>query len=377
MRGVFPLIRKEFLHIRRARRGLKLGLVRRAPVPPDRLRLRDYPRYQGHPAFGLGPEGSRTSRELIDRFVNSGRFVLLPTASAEKERDFFLETGQARVFVAIPPDFPARIRSGKSAPLQVILDGSDSNTAAVTLGYVNAVLESFSAQILAEIVVERAPSAFSRPPFTTRPRIWFNPELKSVYFIVPGIIGVIMMVVAVGLTSMALVQEREQGTMEALLASPLRPLPMVVGKLVPYGLIALIDILLILAASVLLFRLPFRGDLLTLIVPTCLFLLASLGMGLLISTLVDSQQAAWMTSLVLTLLPAIILSGFIFPLESMPWVVQTISYFFPLRYFLVVLRGVILKGAGFDDLLPQIQALAVFAFVILAVNAWRFQKAMR
>ncbi len=376
MRGVFPLIRKEFLHIRRARRGLSLALF--GPLflmivfgYAITLDIKDIP------LLVWDQEGSRTSRELIDRFVNSGRFVLLPTASAEKERDFFLETGQARVLMTIPPDFSARIRSGKSAPLQVILDGSDSNTAAVTLGYVNAVLESFSAQILAEIVVERAPSAFSRPPFTTRPRIWFNPELKSVYFIVPGIIGVIMMVVAVGLTSMALVQEREQGTMEALLASPLRPLPMVVGKLVPYGLIALIDILLILAASVLLFRLPFRGDLLTLIVPTCLFLLASLGMGLLISTLVDSQQAAWMTSLVLTLLPAIILSGFIFPLESMPWVVQTISYFFPLRYFLVVLRGVILKGAGFDDLLPQIQALAVFAFVILAVNAWRFQKAMR
>ena len=376
MKGVFPLIRKEFLHIRRDRRGLSLALF--GPVflvilfgYAITLDIKDIP------LVVLDQEGSRTSRELIGRFVHSDRFVLLSTASTEKERDSFLDSGKARVLVTIPPDFSARVRSGRDAPLQVILDGADSNTALITLGYVNAILESFSAETLEEIVGKRAPSAFSRPPFLTRPRIWFNPDLKSVYFIVPGIIGVIMMVVAVGLTSMAIVQEREQGTMEALLASPLRPLPMVLGKLVPYALIAIIDILLVLVASMLLFRLPFRGELLTLIVPTCLFLLASLGMGLLISTLVETQQAAWMMSLVLTLLPAIILSGFIFPLESMPGVVQTISYFFPLRYFLVVIRGVILKGAGFDALLPQIQALAVFAVAILAVNAWRFQRAMR
>lgn len=375
MKGLVPLIRKEFLHIRRDPRSLGLALV----VPLFLLILFGYAitlDIKDIPLVILDQENSRTSRELIGRFIHSGRFVLLSPASAEKEMDLFLEKGEARALITIPPDFSARLRAGKSVPLQVILDGADSNTASITLGYISAILESFSAQTLREIAGERAPSPFSRPPFTTQPRIWFNPELKSVYFIVPGIIGVIMMVVAVGLTSMAIVQERERGTMEGLLASPLHPLALVMGKLMPYGLIALIDVFLILATGILLFRLPFRGELLTLIVPTCLFLLASLGMGLLISTLVQSQQAAWMLSLLLTLLPAIILSGFIFPLESMPRAVQALSYLFPLRYFLVVLRSIILKGAGFAALLPQIQALALFAVVTLAVSAWRFQKGM-
>lgn len=376
MKGFFPLIRKEFLHIRRDPRSLGLALV----IPLFLLILLGYAitlDIRDIPLVVLDQEGSRTSRELIGRFLHSGRFVLLPPASVEKEMDHLLEKGEARALITIPPDFSARLRSGQSAPVQVILDGSDSNTASITLGYLSAILESFSAQTLQEIAQERAPSPFARPPFTTQPRIWFNPELKSVYFIVPGIIGVIMMVVAVGLTSMAIVQERERGTIEGLLASPLHPLALVAGKLVPYGLIALIDVFLILATGILLFRLPFRGELLPLIVPTGLFLIASLGMGLLISTLVQSQQGAWTLSSFLTLLPAIILSGFIFPLENMPRAVQMLSYLFPLRYFLVVLRGVILKGAGFPALLPQIQALTLFAVVTLVVSAWRFREGMR
>ena len=307
------------------------------------------------------------SRSLVDRFVTSGYFVLEKRLSAEHEIAGVLNRGQAKVALQIPKDFQREIFNGKATPVQVIIDGTDSNTANITMGYVKSILAAASLNVMFSLLNANGIAGIAgAAQLDVRPNIWYNPELASMNFLVPGIIGIIIMVIGAIRMSLSLVKEREMGTIESLMVSPLRPLELMIGKVVPYIIIVFIDLILIVAAACLLFHVPFRGSIILFLFLSLLFLGSALGAGLFISAVSKTSQVAWLLGFFVTILPSIILSGFIFPIESMPAAIQVISYLMPLRYYMIVLRGIILKGVGWSVLYPQ--ALILFAFAVLSLG---------
>lgn len=315
------------------------------------------------------------SRSLADRFVTSGYFVLERRLSARGEISGVLDRGDAKVVLHIPRDFQKDIFNGKATPVQVILDGTDSNTANIVMGYVKSIFASASLNVMFSLlnangIVGAAESAM----LDVRPNIWYNPELASMNFLVPGIIGIIIMVIGAIRMSLSLVKERENGTIESLMVSPLRPLELMIGKVVPYIIIVFIDLLLIVAAGCLFFDVPFRGSLALFLLLSLLFLGSALGAGLFISAVSTTSQVAWLVGFFVTILPSIILSGFIFPIESMPAPIQVISYLMPLRYYMIVLRGIILKGVGLTVLYPEALILLAFAALSLWASSLFFRK---
>jgi ABC-2 type transport system permease protein len=308
------------------------------------------------------------SRSLADRFVTSGYFVLKQRLSAEHETAAVLDSGQAKVVLQIPADFQKDLFNGKNTPVQVLIDGTDSNTANITMGYVKSILAQASTQVMFSLLNANGIAGVTDSSMLdVRPNIWYNPELASMNFLVPGIIGIIIMVIGALRMSLSLVKEREHGTIESLMVSPLRPLELMVGKVVPYILIVFVDLLLIMAAACWLFHVPFRGSIALFLFMSFLFLGSALGAGLFISAVAKTSQVAWLVGFFVTILPSIILSGFIFAIESMPVAIQVISYLMPLRYYLLVLRGIILKGVGWSVLYPH--ALILFAFAVLSLGA--------
>lgn len=363
LRRIRAIVRREFIDVRRDRRSLVLTFL----YPIFMLMLYGYGiRFDVNnvPLTVLDWDETPESRDVSTRLTSSGYFSRVRWARDERDVDDDLNGDTSRAAIVIPKGFSAAIRAGETGTVQALIDGSDSNSATISLGYALAIVNQYSLDLGGNAVTM---------PIQLRTRMWYNPELKSVNYIVPGIIAVIMMIVGALLTSLSIVKEKERGTIEQILVSPIRPLEMIVGKIVPYVGIALMNLVIIVAAGYVVFGVPIKGSLPLLAVFAVLYLVSSLGLGVLVSTTADNMTTAMVSAVFMTLLPSVLLSGFIFPIANMPLPIRAITYLFPGRYFVTAIRGIFLKGVGFEVLWPQAALLAVFAVVIVTFSASRFQ----
>jgi len=315
---------------------------------------------------------STKSRELISSFVNSGYFSLVGYIDSPAELDRLVNVGEVRAILAIPPDFERDLTVHKPVVVQVIIDGDNANTASTVMGYARTLIGEYS-----NVELQALPVAGSRlpiPVITVEPRIWYNPQLRSTLFLVPGLIAYISMITAVVSTALSVVREKERGTMEQVRMAPISPLTYIIGKTLPYLVISFVSAILVILSAMLLFDLPMRGSWLLLCLAIGLFLIGAQAQGLLISTIAETQQVAFQVALLSSLLPTMILSGFIFPISSMPIVVQWITHVVPARYFLVALRAIVLKGAGLMSFWQDLAALTIFAAVALSLASLRLRR---
>jgi ABC-2 type transport system permease protein len=315
---------------------------------------------------------SPASREIVASFTHSTYFDLVAAPEPGEDLDALVERRAARAVLVIPERFGRDVAAGRAAVVQLLLDGADSTTAATVLGYARALVSEANAELVAGALARagRRPS----PPLDLAPRVLYNPELESTQFLLPGLIGLLLMITAVLSTALSVVREKERGTMEQLRVAPLRTLELILGKTLPYLGISLLGTLIVLGTARLLFGVEIRGPLLDLLVVVLLYLFGALGFGLLISTIANNQTFAFQAGLITSLLPALLLSGFIFQIRIMPAWLQAITYLVPNRYFLVVLRGIILKGEGLATYWPQVGALLVYGLVVTALASLRLAR---
>jgi len=372
LQRVYGVMRKEFRQMRRDKRSMGLLLF----VPALMLVIFGYAitfDVKHVKVIVLDRDKSATSREFADGLFHSEYFDLAGTIERESEADWWLDAGRARAVLIIPPDFGRSIQDRRSVAVQVLVDGSNSNAANVTIGYLNAKVREYNlaqAQLTATAQGIRLPPL----PIAVEPRIWYNPELRSSQFLVPGLIGYMLMLVGTVATALSVVREKERGTMEQIIVSPVRSGEFIIGKTLPYLILCLLTSTLIIVSAMLLFDLPLRGSVVWLFVTTVIFLLGSLALGLWVSTVADTQQVALIIAMLITMLPAIIFSGMIFPIASMPKVLQWITYIVPPRHDIVIMRSIILKGTGPEAWTPELLYLVAFALVMLVIASVRMRK---
>jgi ABC-2 type transport system permease protein len=328
------------------------------------------------PTVVLDLDHSQESRELISRFTSSPYFDVQRELTDSRQLGDEIEQGKAAAGLEIDAGFAAKLRSGQTAPLQVIVDATNSNTALIASSYIAQIAQGFASEYQQDRIGRIAPQLIElMPSVELAPRPWYNPDLKSRWFFVPGIIGSLTLVLVITLTAFAVVREREIGTLEQIMVTPIRPFEFILGKTLPFFLIGLFDVTLIAVAGSLWFQVPFRGHVSVLLMGAVLFLLCMLGVGLLISTVSATQQQAMVTAFFF-IMPAITFSGFGFPISTMPHWMQLVSYANPLRYFLVVVRATYLKGVGMEILWPQMAAMAGLGALLLTAAILRFHKAL-
>ncbi len=308
----------------------------------------------------LDEDGSARSRALLDAFRSSGYFTITRTLERPADIDRLLDRGTVSVALVIPPDFAETLDAGGTAAVQAIVDGSDANTATIALGYAGAIVQSFAGTV-------RLDGAPARLPIEPRTRVWYNEELTSRNMIVPGLVAVIMMIIAAMLTSLTIAREWERGTMEQLAATPIGRAEVVLGKLLPYVGIGLVDIAIVSLIGVFLFDVPFRGSVALLMLLSLAFVIGASGLGMFISAVARSQLLATQIAMIATFLPAFLLSGFMYAIDVMPAPLRVITYVIPARYFLVVTRGIFLKGVGPDVL--RVQGLLMIVFAVVGITA--------
>jgi ABC-2 type transport system permease protein len=367
------LVWKEFLELRQNPR--LFGIVIVAPI--IQLTLLGYAAttdVKEVPIVVADGDRSPASRDLIARFEASPNFhvIHLVTTNAEVDRD--LQQDLAWMALSIPNGYGAHLAAGEPVALQVIADGSNSNSTTVALGYTNALIGEYAAHLVARPPSPAASAGQLPAAIDLRVRVWFNPELESRFFMIPGVLALLLLLVTANLAAMGIVREKELGTLEQLNVTPLRRWELIVGKLLPYGLIGLIDVLLVTAVAVFWFEVPLRGSFVLLLSMSLVYVICTLALGLFISTVSDTQQQAMMSATFFFLTPMIYLSGFIFPIENMPKAIQYATYIVPLRYFLVIVRGIFLKGIGLRLLWPQAVALAAWGAVVLSLAVMRSRK---
>ncbi len=368
MHKTFAVARKEFRQIARDRRSLLVLLF----VPGFFLLMYGYALNFDVQHIRLAVEDgdrSRLSRDLVSAFVNSGYFDLTAQVGSAAEYERLIDRGEVRAALVIPPGLERRLLTGERVPVQVIINGDNANTAATVMGY--------SLRILRTASPELRLSPIARPPapaISVEPRVWYNPELRSALFLVPGLIAYIGMISSVISTTLSVVREKERGTMEQVRMAPLGTRAYIVGKTVPYFVISLATAVLIVLASMALFGLPMRGSWLVLLLALSLYLAGALGLGLMVSSVAESQQAAFQMALLASFLPTLMLSGFVFPIASMPAPIRAVTYLVPARYFLVALRAILLKGAGIGMFWTELAALAAYAAFMLLMAARRLQR---
>jgi ABC-2 type transport system permease protein len=325
------------------------------------------------PTVVLDFDGTPVSREFIHRLTDSRYFTLVRYLDRDQDVDSSLARGEALMALVLPRDFSSKVKQGIKAPIQVLFDGSDSNTATIALGYLKAVAAGFDIA-LQEQRIRRAGLRMVDMPLEARIRVWFNPELKSKNFIIPGLIGVIMMAISSIMTALSVSKEKETGTLEQLISTPITSLELLLGKLLPYLAVGLVDLALVLGAAVLIFDVPFRGSYIDLFIGSFIFLIGSLSWGLFVSVVAKSQIQASQISVISAFLPSFLLSGFIYPIENMPVVLQALTFIVPARYFVEFLKGLFLQGVGLTVLWPQVLALVVYAVLVLNLARKRFTK---
>jgi len=325
------------------------------------------------PTVVLDFDGTPVSREFIHRLTDSRYFTLVRYLDRDQDVDSSLARGEALMALVLPRDFSSKVKQGIKAPIQVLFDGSDSNTATIALGYLKAVAAGFDIA-LQEQRIRRAGLRMVDMPLEARIRVWFNPELKSKNFIIPGLIGVIMMAISSIMTALSVSKEKETGTLEQLISTPITSLELLLGKLLPYLAVGLVDLALVLGAAVLIFDVPFRGSYIDLFIGSFIFLIGSLSWGLFVSVVAKSQIQASQISVISAFLPSFLLSGFIYPIENMPVVLQALTFIVPARYFVEFLKGLFLQGVGLTVLWPQVLALVLYAVLVLNLARKRFTK---
>jgi ABC-2 type transport system permease protein len=374
MRRVLFMMWKEVLELRQDPRIF--GIIFIAPVM--QLAILGYAAttdVRNVPVVVVDADRSSASQSLVSRFQGSGIFTLVDTVSSLREVDPYLEGGSAWMALSIPAGYGESLSSGKPATLQILADGSDGNSTNIAMGYATNLVAGYAQELVGQMARSTDPSA--RPPaggIEPRVRVWFNPTLESRYFMLPGIFALLLLVVTSNLSSMAIVREREIGTLEQLNVTPLGRVQLILGKLLPYAVIGMIDALIVLVVIVFWFEVPLRGSFWLLVAMSLVYLLTTLGLGLFVSTISNTQQQAMMTSTFFFLTPMMYLSGFVFPIENMPAAIQPLTYLIPLRYFVIILRGIFLKGVGLETLWPQALALFAWGTVILTLAVLRSSK---
>jgi ABC-2 type transport system permease protein len=360
---------KEIRQILRDRRTLSIVLF----VPAFFLLLYGYALnfdIRNVPLAVQDNDRSSASRSVISAFVQSGYFALVQDVPRSVDVVGVLDRGDARAVLVIPGGFGRDAARGEPTSLQFIISGDNANTATTVMGYAVGLVGAISARYEMQARVTTP----AEPLLEAETRVWYNPELRSTYFLVPGLIAYIAMLTAVVSTALSIVREKEEGTMEQVRMSPVRPFAYVVGKTVPYFCVSLVSSMGIIGLSMLLFDLPMHGSWGMLLLAVSIFLVGALAFGVLISTLAETQQVAFQVALLTSYLPTLMLSGFIFPISSMPVVLQTITYAVPARYFLIALRGIVLKGVGLEVFWQELAALVVFAAVVLSLASLRLRR---
>ncbi len=372
MKAILAVLRKEFIHIRRDRRMAPILLL----SPIFQLLLLGYAvnmDVRDIPTAVCDQDRSPQSRAYLDAFFRSGYFSRLGDVGRSDEVDALIDRGEASMAIVLAPGFGERILAGRPASAQVIADGTESQSATTGLNYAAMVTARFSQRLLAETFVRLREIGLRPVPIEPQVRVFYNPDLKSRNFLVPGVLGLVLMVMTMMLASMGIVREKETGTMEQLIVTPIRPGQLVLGKLLPFLAIGVVDVVLITALVALVFQVPFRGGALLLGAQSLIFMLTTLGLGLFISTISRNQQQAMLTA-VFFMVPMILLSNFVFPIETMPPFFRAVTAAVPIKYFFSVVRGVFLKGSGWAELWDEAAAMAAFGTAILALSIARFRK---
>ena len=361
------VMRKEFLELRQDPRLFSILIL----APIIQLSLLGYAAttdIRNVPLVVVDHDRSAESRELVSRFTASQNFELVGVLSSVSEVDRYLDSGDAWMALSIPADYGERQRAGAPATVQVVADGTDANSTNVALGFAGTLVSSYARELAARA------GGPGTPLVSADVRVWFNPQLESRHFMIPGILALLLLMVTTNLSSMAIVREKELGTLERLNVTRIARWELIAGKLLPYAAIGMLDVLLVVAVAVGWFEVPLRGSVALLLALCGVYLLSTLGLGLFVSTISATQQQAMMTASFFFLLPMVFLSGFVFPIENMPAVIQPVTYLIPLRYFLVILRGIFLKGVGLETLWPQALALLGWGVAILTLATLRSTK---
>jgi ABC-2 type transport system permease protein len=374
MRRIVYMMWKEVLELRQDPRIFSIIFI----APILQLAILGYAAttdVRNVPVVIVDADRSPASQALISRFSAVSTFTIVDIVPSVDEVDRFLEGGRAWMALAIPPRYGQNVATGRPSTLQIVADGSDASSTNIALGYATNLIAGAAQDMVEQTVRSGAGGGQSAVPgIEPRVRIWFNPTIESRYFMLPGIFALLLLVVTSNLSSMAIVREREVGTLEQLNVTPLGRLELIVGKLLPYGAIGLIDAMIVLLAIVFWFQVPLRGSFWLLMGTSCVYLLTTLGLGLFVSTISNTQQQAMMTSTFFFMIPMMYLSGFIFPIENMPAAIQPLTYLIPLRYFVIILRGIFLKGVGLETLWPHLVGLFAWGAAILTLAVLRSSK---
>ncbi len=374
---IIALSHKEFIEIRRDPRTLFMVLT----LPTFMLMLYSYAiniDVKSIKTVVYDQDNSRQSRELIGEFRNSGYFKLVKYIDRYDDIDVQLYKGKAKVALFIPNNFSSKLARGEITPIQAIIDGSDSTLAVGSISYINQIVQQYSLKIATSFLMSKGLSSKKElPVINIQNRIWYNPEMSSKNFVVPGMIAMILMMVGSILTSLSIVSEKENGTFEKLIITPIKPYELVIGKILPFVILSFVDVVLCLLVGRLWFKVPMRGSIPLLFVLSSLFLFSTIGLGLVISSIVRTTRTAMLASMLTSMLPTFLLSGFVFPIESMPRPIQVITYLIPARYYLEILRGILLKGVGFEVLSNNAMCLFVYSGFMILISALRFKKRLQ
>ena len=370
---IIEIIKKEFYQIRQDKRMMVVSVL----VPVLQVFLLGYTAttdIKNSTMVVCDMDRTAESRAFIEEFTTSSYFI--PEYSVDKPSDVtpYIEQAKANMALVIPKGFGQKLFSRETAQVQVILDGADANTANILLSYATQIVSSYSRQVVAEYA--SLPAGMSIPQIMPEPRVWFNPDLKSSNYMVPGVVAMVLMIITMTLTSVGVVKEKEIGTLEQIMVTPIKPYQFILGKLIPFVIIGFVDTVIVLAVAHYWFGVPMVGSIPLLFGLSALFVLTTLGLGLFISTIAKSQQQAMMIAQFFFFMPFIFLSGFTFPIANMPQWIQYLTYIIPLRYYLDIVRGIFLKGTDLSHLWPQTTALAVFGVVILTLSVKRFHKTL-
>lgn len=369
IKRIIAVAKKEFIHIRRDRRSLILSFM----IPVVLLVLFGYALaldVKNIPTTVLNYDSGKYSREFISSFSQSGYFTINDYIYDYTQLEKNILSGKSMVAIVIPPDFSEDLSAGKNVQVQTIIDGSSANKASIANGYIEGITRSFYYNITSQGTV----IGEIGNPLNADIRIWFNPELESKNFIIPGIIAIILMMIASLLTSQVISREWENGTMEQLIVSPIRPRELILGKIIPYFIIGILDMAVIVIFGRLLFDIPIKGSTILLFMLSGLFLFGALSLGITISIVTKTQVLSYQIAMILSFLPSYILSGLVFPVSSMPKIIQYISYLVPAKYFITILRGIFLKGSGFMILSLEVLYLTIFTIVVFIIANLRFIK---
>ena len=375
MRIILNIIRKEFLQLKRDPKMFAIVLI----APVFQLIFLGYAvnmDVEKVPTVIFDQDRTETSRDLLQRFSGNRYFEFVEQVDNYNDFQYSIESGESWLGIVIPYDFEKSIVRNETGKLQAIFDGSDGNKASIISGYLQKVITTYSVELLDSKMKKHG--KFRSPISTVEPEIraWYNPELVTRDYMVPGIVGLLLSIITLILTSLAIVKEREIGTLEQIIVTPIKPTQLIIGKLIPFAILGFVAVIIVLLAMTFVFNLPPRGSILLLFFSTFLYILSTLGLGIFVSTVSKTQQQAMMLAIFVVLLPMTFLSGFAFPIENMPAIIQGITYAIPLRYFMTIIRGIILKGIGVSELWFELSMLLAIGIFVLTLSSLRFQKRM-